>query len=113
LSFGRNESLLHVNDVRVDFRGRRCCRTRSGSLAELKRPAFASCRQKDSVDLTAMECAIDLKTSAAHWTGGNHQGIMTWPVNFWHSENHAGNVLRFRSAEAFARSAGPAHANDP
>src|SRR5216683_4940958 len=58
-SFRRHQGLLHVNDVGVRFGYRRG--TGGGRLAKLQRPALAGRREKDSIDFSAMQGAINIQ----------------------------------------------------
>src|SRR5258705_13048036 len=70
LSFRRHQGLLHVHDAGVRFGYRRG--TGGGSLAELQRPALASRREKDGIDFSAMQSAINIQAATTHRTSRDH-----------------------------------------
>src|SRR6266851_1651441 len=57
-SLGRHQGLLHVHNAGVRFSDRRG--TGSGSLAKLQRPTLAGRRQKDGINFSAMQSAINV-----------------------------------------------------
>src|SRR6266853_6733303 len=69
-SFGRHQGLLHVHDAGVCFGYRRS--TGGGSLAKLQRPALAGRREKDGIDFSAMQSAVNIQAAATHRTSRDH-----------------------------------------